>query len=361
MIKKFAHVFYGPPVLAASLTLGFWLCCGLTATVALAAADEKFKALPEGFLAGPALVNQGGNLLAGRGLAEAMAAAGKEGPAANRGVFGAMSFGRSSYETDAKVDDAGSKLDMDGLSLLTGLAYGLDSDLGLLTVGSFLEFGRGSYDTRNNFDKAPSVSGEGGVRHWGGGILGRLDFADTGPGRFYAESSFRGGALHQDYRSGNLPGLEYESDSNYYGLYLGPGYVTKFENFSFDFYGKYFWTRVDGDSATLSTGESVNFGGVTSSRLRPGGRLGYDMSESLTPYIGAAYELELAGHSHATIYGEDIDSPTLRGVTGVTGVWELGLNFKPSPARPLSLDLGLEGSVGQKEGVAGSLQVKWEF
>jgi len=360
VIKKIAHVFYGQPVLTACLALGLWLFGALAAPVAKAGVRDK--ALPEGYLAGPALVNQGGNLLAGRGLAEAMAAAGKGGPGANRGVFGAMSYGRSSYETDAQVDDAGSKLDIDSLSLLTGLAYGLDSDLGLLTVGSFLEFGHGSYETRNNFDNnIPSVNGEGGVRHWGGGILGRLDFADTGPGRFYTESSFRGGTLHQDFRSGDLAGAEYESDSNYYGFYLGPGYVTKFENFSFDFYGKYFWTRVDGASATLDQSKSVKFSGVTSSRLRPGGRLGYDLSESLTPYIGAAYELELAGHSHATLDGQDLDSPTLRGVTGMTGVWEVGLNLKPSPVRPLSLDLGLEGSVGQKEGVAGSLQVKWEF
>jgi len=357
VIKKIGHVFSAPPALAACLALGLWLFGALAAPVARAA-DEKDKALPEGFLAGPALVNQGGDLIAGRGLAEAMATAGESGLAANRGLFGAMSFGRTSYETDSRIDDAGSNLDMDSLSLLTGIAYGLDADFGLMTVGSFLEFGRGSYDARNNFDNTPSVSGEGEVRHWGGGILGRLDFANTGPGRFYTESSFRVGTLHNNHRGDRQ---EYESDSAYYGLYLGPGYVTKFENFSFDFYGKYFWTRVDGDSTTLDNGDSVKFNGVTSTRLRAGGRLGYDISESLTPYIGAAYELELAGRSNAAIKGEDIDSPTLRGVTGVTGIWELGLNFKPSPTRPLSLDLGVQGGVGQKEGVAGSLQIKWEF
>jgi len=359
VIKKIGNVFYMTPGLAACLALGLWLFCGPVARADAQAQPEQYKALPEGYLAGPALVNQGGDLLAGRGLAEAMATAGEAGLAANRGLFGAMSLGRSSYETDS-LDDAGSKMDIDTFSLLTGIAYGLDSNLGRLTVGSFLEFGRGSYDTSNNFDDFPSIKGEGAVRHWGGGILGRLDFADTGPGRFYTEASYRLGTLHNNYRSDDL-GAEYNSDSLYYGFYLGPGYVTKFENFSFDFYGKYFWTRVEGDSVTLDTGDPLNLRGVVSSRLRAGGRLGYDVSENLTPYIGAAYELEVAGSSRAAINGSDTESPSLRGVTGVTGIWELGLNFKPSPARPLSLDLGAQGSVGQKEGISGSLQVKWEF
>jgi hypothetical protein len=40
---------------------------------------------------------------------------------------------------------------------------------------------------------------------------------------------------------------------------------------------------------------------------------------------------------------------------------ELGLTWKPSKTLPLSFDLGVQGYAGKREGVAGSLQVKFEF
>jgi hypothetical protein len=44
-----------------------------------------------------------------------------------------------------------------------------------------------------------------------------------------------------------------------------------------------------------------------------------------------------------------------------TGMGELGLSLKPSKTLPLSFDLGVQGYVGKREGVTGSLQVKFEF
>jgi hypothetical protein len=40
---------------------------------------------------------------------------------------------------------------------------------------------------------------------------------------------------------------------------------------------------------------------------------------------------------------------------------ELGLTLKPSPTRPLSFDLGVQGYTGRREGVTGSVRMKWEF
>jgi hypothetical protein len=45
----------------------------------------------------------------------------------------------------------------------------------------------------------------------------------------------------------------------------------------------------------------------------------------------------------------------------LTGMGELGLSLKPSQNLPLSFDLGVQGYTGNREGVTGSLQVKWEF
>ena len=46
---------------------------------------------------------------------------------------------------------------------------------------------------------------------------------------------------------------------------------------------------------------------------------------------------------------------------GGTGMGELGVTLKPSKDLPLSFDLGIQGYVGKREGVTGSLQVRWEF
>ena len=81
-------------------------------------------------------------------------------------------------------------------------------------------------------------------------------------------------------------------------------------------------------------------------------------TEFLSPYIGAAFEREFSGTARATSYGYSLDSPSLR---GNTGIGELGLTITPSSKRPLALDLGIQGYVGKREGITGSLQIRWQF
>ncbi len=71
---------------------------------------------------------------------------------------------------------------------------------------------------------------------------------------------------------------------------------------------------------------------MDSSRLRSGGRFAYTVNE--------------------------YSAPSLR---GDTGIGELGLTWAPSATLPLSVDLGVQGYVGTREGVSGNLQITWEF
>ncbi|MDR2925647.1 MAG: autotransporter outer membrane beta-barrel domain-containing protein [Azoarcus sp.] len=329
----------------------------LTATVTKADTSQQAKALSEGFLAEMILLNQAGDLVAGAGTAHAVSAT--QGAAGGNGLrgFAAFSGGWSRYDT-------GSYVDMSSLSMMTGVAYGVDTTPGHLTLGAFFEFGSGTYDTYNSFSNAASVDGAGDAYYAGGGILGRMDFQNTGPGRFYTEASARIGRIHGEYdNSGLMDGMGrmagYDSSSLYYGLHFGTGYLWNVtEKISIDLYGKYFWTRLEGDSVTLSTGDPVDFQAVDSNRLRFGSRFSYAVSEYVSPYIGAAYEHEFDGEARATAYGYAIDAPDLE---GGTGIGEIGLTLKPSQTQPLSFDLGLRGYTGVREGVAGSLQVKFEF
>ena len=331
----------------------------VTAQVSPGRATDQSKALSEGFLGGLALNLQGADLVAGRGMDSAVRASSGTDDAERHGFagFGALSGGSLRYNT-------GSHLDMNSLSLLTGLAWGIDLAPGRLTLGAFFEYGNGSYDTHNSFTNAASVDGDGNAYYLGGGILARMDFVNIGPGRFYAEASGRAGKTHNEYDSSDLRDAagrkaDYDSSSPYYGLHFGTGYVWNINDAAtLDLYGKYFWTRQQGDSVGLSTGEHLSFDDINSSRLRFGGRFAYILNDHVAPYIGAAWEHEFDGKARARTNGFDIDAPNLR---GNTGIGELGLSLTPSADLPLTVDLGVQGYTGKHEGVTGSLMVKWEF
>jgi hypothetical protein len=53
-----------------------------------------------------------------------------------------------------------------------------------------------------------------------------------------------------------------------------------------------------------------------------------------------------------------IDSHSLR---GDTWMGELGLQFKLSETRPVTLDVGMQGYAGVRQGLTGSIQFKVEF
>ena len=71
-----------------------------------------------------------------------------------------------------------------------------------------------------------------------------------------------------------------------------------------------------------------------------------------------AHDYEFSGKAKATINAISIDAPELK---GATGVGEIGLAVAPSKDLPLSIDLGVQGYVGKREGVTGRLQVRLEF
>ena len=309
----------------------------LLASVESVNVREESKILSEGFLAGSILLNQTSDMIAER--------AGKHG-----GLFFDFAGGSSRYNT-------GSHIDMKGFSLLTGITRCTKIASGRMVYGAFFEYGNGN-------DTGLYVTGARGnsdVYHYGGGVLGRLNFRNN----FYAEGSFRAGSIDNGFTSNLLDrdnnAASYDSSSSYVGTHIGLGMVQKLASRStLDLYGKYFWTHQSGDSVTLSTNDLIKFDSIDSHRLRLGGRSNYVLNRRLSTYLGAAWEHEFAGTAKATTYGYGIDAPSLR---GSTGIGELGLSLSRSArgVLPLSLDLGVQGYVGKREGVAGSAQVRWTF
>lgn len=335
----------------------------LLATVTSTGINPQLKSLSEGRAAGHAFLNQGSDLMLGSGM-EAMLAATQGAAQGGFAPFAAGSGGFSRYDT-------GSHVDVSGVSLMTGLAWRQpvnEGKNGSFLAGAFFEAGWGNYDSHNSFSNAASVKGDGDLSYYGGGVLGRYDFAPTtilgGPGTLYLDASFRAGQTNTDFNSSDLRDgsgrkADYDSSSVYYGLHLGSGYLWNItEKASLDLYGKYFWTRQEGDSVTLSTGDPVRFKDADSHRLRFGSRFAYAVNDCISPYAGAYYDHEFDGKARASTNGYAIDAPDL---TGGTGVGELGLTIKPVKDSSFSFDLGVQGYTGVREGVTGSVQVKFEF
>ncbi len=332
----------------------------ITATVAGVSVNPQTKALAEGIVSGVAFINQGADLAAGQGMGSALSSANAVG-AGNLSSFGAMSAGSSEYET-------GSHVDVDGFSLMTGLAWNAPLGQNSLVLGGFFEAGWGNYDSYNSFSGRASINGSGDTEYYGGGLLARYSLTEGLFNGLYTEASIRAGYVSTDFTSNDFEDFygpvtaEYDSSSAYYGAHLGLGYVWQLsEKASLDFSTKYIWTHQEGDSVTVA-GDPIKFDAVNSHRWRNGARFSYDFDTKsgmrFTPFIGAAYEHEFDGKASASTYGLSIDAPTLK---GGTGVGEIGIGYKPAPKSPFGLNVGMQAYTGVREGVSGNFQLKYEF
>jgi len=317
--------------------------------------NPQAEDLSKGFLAGMSLLNQGGDLVSGHGMSGAVRAA-REAHLRGNGIFFDMSGGWSRYNTGCHVD-------MSNLSLITGVSKYKQLRGGSLTWGAFFEHGNGSYDTYNSFVDADPVHGNGNLRHFGGGVLGRLEYHNTGSGHSYTEGSFRAGGLSNGYYNADISdfsgrAVSYDSTSAYFGSHIGIGKIRYLSNRAIiDLNTKYLWSHLQGDTVTLSTDETVDFRSIGSHRLRMGGRYTGTAYRTANPYIGAAWEHEFRGNARASTGGFAVDVPTLR---GSTAIFELGFAWKPTAkasARGLYVDMGVQGYLGKREGMTANLLV----
>ncbi|GHU03088.1 hypothetical protein FACS1894158_00660 [Betaproteobacteria bacterium] len=311
------------------------------------------KALSEGFLSGMTLVNQSTDLAAEQGM-NALRQEIRRSEGQRPIAFGVLSKGSSRYKT-------GSHIDVDSLTL-TGLAAEVKQNSGDLTLGGFIVYGEGDYDTTNSFANAASVKGSGETDYAGAGVLARLDFNGSPSGHAYIDGALQAGSVKTKFHSKDLvaqgTGARYSTRSNYYGLHLGSGYVWNLgEQSELEASVKYLYAQREGDKLKLNTGDPIRFKTIESHRLRIGARYSWT-ADTVKPYIGLAWEHEFDGKAKATAYGSAIDTPKLKGDTGII---ELGLTMKPSATKPLTVNFGVQGYVGRREGISGSLKAEYRF
>ena len=306
--------------------------------------DPITESLNKGFLTGIASLNEGSELIAGWSASMQMNQAERRKHLYGLVPFVALTGGTSRYET-------GCHTDLKGFSMMAGLAKHLEYQSDNLLLGAFIEYGTASYETYT------SVIGDGNLNYFGSGVIGRRNFSNN----FYAEASVRAGQMRNKYSYNYAfsDWASYRVSSPYYGLYTGGGYTHDITgSVSLEPYIKYFWTRQDGDSTTMSTGDPLKFDSVNSHRLRAGARVNHTFCTGFDLYAGAALEHEFDGKASATTYGYPIGSASLK---GNTGMGELGVNYQASACRPLFVELSVQGYAGKREGGTGTARVRYEF
>lgn len=314
--------------------------------------NPRIAALAEARAASSGLLNQGADLAADAGLFQAAEAVRRSGQEWT--PFAVGYGGVSRYHT-------GSRADAEGFSGMTGLAGKLSMEGGDVIFGGFFEFGRAHLSTFNGFASG-NVHGTGSSHYAGGGLLARIEAGSGLLKGWYAEGVWRTGQISTSWYSGDLRDnmdrpAEYDLSNLYYGGHAGLGHVFSLgKDISLDAYGKFFWTRQEGDGADMN-GENVRFKSVDSRRVRAGARLSWTAAEGVTPYAGAAWEKEFCGEAHVLARDFSIPDASLE---GDSALFELGLSVAPL-SRPFSMDIAVVGSAGERESIGGRLNLLYRF
>ncbi len=311
--------------------------------------NPQTKALSEGQISAAAFLNQGADILSGQGLQNAQSAA--AGAGGQTGGFAAMGGSSLRYET-------GSHVDVNGFSLVLGVARQIAATDSTRLSGLFLESGWGSYSTYNDFVNASSVRGDGNTRYFGAGWLGRYQ---QNNGR-YMEGSLRFGKVYNKFDSNDIgtagTNSRFDISAPYYGMHIGFGKEKDFgNNRKQDVYTKLLWTHQNGSNAIVQ-GDVFDFGAINSYRWQLGTKWLRKTNERTTLRTGLAYQYEFSGKANATVNGSAIEVPSMKGGTGIV---EVGLTQESKDGEGAKLDFGLQGFLGKLQGVAGNIQATWNF
>jgi hypothetical protein len=329
----------------------------LVANITAVRFNEQANALAEMGIASLGMLNRGSDMIADEAIPASMASSlGLQGYT----VFGTVRVGKERFQS-------GSHVDLMGVTGQVGVAWGTETNSGYGTLGAFVEFGKGEYDSYNTFDQFPLIHGNGTVTYFGGGLLGRYDMGQSGRSHPYFEASAHMGTSKIDFGSPDF-GVIYinnndkivETSGRYFGYHAGMGYFLEFADYgnpsSLDISAKYFYTEREDMSADV-LGVKADFAKVQSSRIRAGGRYTYGMTDLIKPFVGGYYEREFQGGSAVKLGDTVIPEAS---INGSTGIGELGVTLTSSTL-PIDLEVGVKGYGGERDGVVGGLKFNYSF
>ena len=317
----------------------------LVARVLRATINSGSKSFAEPRCGATDFINRGADLLAASGISSAAKEGGAVEDDEKRGyhLWAAMSQGTMRAET-------GSYVTTTGYNLSVGWAREGKLKAAKTLFTPFVEYGRGTYHTYLD----DGTHGSGKISYLGAGLMGRIER----PHGHWLEAALHGGRVRSDYTGTISAGTvsTYDSGNTYYAAHIGIGKTRLLRTGdTLNTYLRYFYSRQNGVSAQLNTGETYDFDAVASHRMRVGFTFLHREDTSKEIYAGLAYEYEFDGEGAASVQGLATDSPALRG--GSTMV-ELGYRFIPPDSR-LSWHIHMAGWQGTRRGMTGNIQVSW--
>ena len=317
----------------------------LVARVLRATINSSSKSFAEPRCGATDFINRGADLLAASGISSAAKEGGRAEDDEKRGyhLWAAMSQGTMRAET-------GSYVTTTGYNLSVGWAKEGKRKAAKTLFTPFVEYGRGTYHTYLD----DGTHGSGKISYLGAGLMGRIERPDG----HWLEAALHGGRVRSDYTGTIVAGTvsTYDSGNTYYAAHIGIGKTRLLRmGDTLNTYLRYFYSRQDGTSPELNTGETYDFDAVASHRMRAGFTFLHREDTGKEIYAGLAYEYEFDGEGAASVQGLATDSPTLRG--GSTMV-ELGYRFIPPDSR-LSCHIRMAGWQGTRRGMTGNIQVSW--
>lgn len=305
-------------------------------------ATEQVSIIGESRTAAIAFVNQGSDIL--------------------NNAFGLMDDGKYGIKTFAAAHgnyskyETGSHIRVNGWSMIAGVGNSDKLNDGTFSWGVFFENGSGNYRTYNDYN-GYNLRGFGSAVYNGGGALARYR-SNAGN---YAEVGVRAGMLKNSLGNAVADGYGvqggYDKETSYYGAHLGVGHIFAVdENSNVDVYGKYFYNHHESKDLNI-LGDEVRFDSADSNRLRLGLRYNQNDGNAFSHYYGLAWDYEFNGDANVTAAGFDTGNPSLKGSTAVI---EAGIHYAPDNS-PWSIDLGLQGYGGQRDGFSGTMQLNYSF
>ncbi len=251
-------------------------------------------------------------------------------------TFASVLGGENRYET-------GSSLRTNGWNGHAG--FGWKKDFGTKGVGEtalFYDYGDGNYRTYDG-----GLYGHGDLRYRGAGLLGRF----TTPDKVFVEGSVRTGRVDNKARhvlvDGAGNGYDYDTDSRYTAFHVGAGRTVALNHRdSLEWYGRYFYTHVNGDD--FEAGGRYHLDSVDSSLVRLGARWQRNSGKDAW-YAGAAYEYEFDGDATGTADGRSIRSASLQGSSARL---EAGMLWNKDN---WTLQTGVHGYMGKHRGIGGTV------
>lgn len=239
--------------------------------------------------------------------------------------------------------NTGSYIDSNGMAANVGLIRRIRRDGAIDTVMPFLEYGRSNYASFLD----DGARGDGRQHYTGGGVLLRRDLDD---GKYY-EGAIRGGRLKGDFHGIiDSTALRYDSSAPYVAAQAGAGKIYAKDRDTYDLYGKFFWTHLGSDTATIrnSRGEAkYEFDDINSYRTRLGMRWTRNFDKVRSLYAGIGWDYEFDSKARAFYDAYRTDTPTVKGSSEFL---ELGWKSKVTSDHPWGVDLKATGWTGKQEG-----------